>query len=280
MTPSDFEAKFGTNQSALRAYLRKRWRNHLHNGPWVLTQEMVADACEHFGVSMGARRAITPPSIGARAGQARSAAPKGTPNPSSGTAPGLHRPVLELARSAGIQLALGYAVPWLSRRGHLEERIKRDIPTDVMTALVRIHRELGGDAAILASKRLGSVPIPDLIHLHTGCIIEIDESQHFTSARLQSFDYYPESVRLGYDRQEYVGFVKHWRARGDRGFAHRVAKDFPRPGGRQAQRAYNDALRDLLAPTFTRYPVIRIAVPDRNLGDVVKRLQAALAGLQ
>ena len=149
-----------------------------------------------------------------------------------------------------------------------------------MTALAHIHRELGGHASVLAAKRLGGHPIPDLVHLDLGCIIEIDEIQHFTSARLRSFDFYPQNVRLGYDLLDYVRLVKHWRARGDRAYAHKEAVDFPTPGGRQAQRAYNDALRDLLAPTFTQHPVLRIAVPDRNLVNVIERLQAALARLQ
>lgn len=53
MTPKEFEARYGINQKTLRNYLRKRWPNHLHNDPWVMTDEMIADAREHFGVPNG-----------------------------------------------------------------------------------------------------------------------------------------------------------------------------------------------------------------------------------
>lgn len=150
----------------------------------------------------------------------------------------------------------------------------------MIASLSSIHRVLGGNAEALAAKRMNNRPIPDLVHMGIGCIVEIDEIQHFTSARLQSFGLYPSGVRLGFDRLEYAHLVEKWRARGDSAFAHKVAADCPQPGGRQAQRAYNDALRDLLAPTFTNHPVIRIAVPNRLLGDVVERLQAALEELK
>ena len=71
-----------------------------------------------------------------------------------------------------------------------------------------------------------------------------------------------------------------WRHRGEKAFAHKVAVEFlPKRGSRQAQRAYNDALRDLLAPTFTGHPLIRIPVPGRSLVGVVERIEAAIAAL-
>lgn len=92
----------------------------------------------------------------------------------------------------------------------------------------------------------------------------MDEVQHFTTARLKSFEFYPPDSVLGFDMDEYRRLIVKWRAKGDSAFAHKVAPDFPNRGGRQAQRAYNDALRDLLAPTFTRLPVIRVPLPDRS----------------
>jgi hypothetical protein len=122
-------------------------------------------------------------------------------------------------------------------------------------------------------------PTPDFVHAELGVIVEVDEVQHFTTARLHSFDVYPADLPLGFDIGEYRGLVDRWRTTGDRAFAHRVSADFPEAGGRQAQRAYNDALRDLLAPTFTGFPVVRIPVPDRLLAGTVERLRAALQSL-
>ena len=66
-----------------------------------------------------------------------------------------------------------------------------DAPSDALSALTTIHRELDGDTNVLANKRAGNPPTPDLVHDELGCLIEVDEKQHFTSARLLTFEYYP-----------------------------------------------------------------------------------------
>jgi hypothetical protein len=76
--------------------------------------------------------------------------------------------------------------------------------------------------------------------------------QHFTTARMTTFDFYPAAVPLGFDIDEYRQLVRRWHSKGDAAFKHRVSVDFPQRGGRQAQRAYNDALRDLLGPLVHR----------------------------
>jgi len=47
-----------------------------------------------------------------------------------------------------------------------------------------MHSMLGGEAAVLAAKASANPPTPDLIHTELGCLIEIEEVQHFTTARL------------------------------------------------------------------------------------------------
>lgn len=174
---------------------------------------------------------------------------------------------------------MGSALPWLSGRGHLNDVVQQRAPAEVVAVLAEIHRDFGGDAAVLATKRAGNPPTPDLIHSELRCVVEVDEVQHFTSARARTFDFYPSDASLGFDVDEYRALAERWRSEGDRAYAHKVAPDFPQPGGRQAQRAYNDALRDLLAPTFTGYPVIRLPVPDRSLDGVLERLEVALRRL-
>ena len=192
---------------------------------------------------------------------------------------GLHNVVLLAAREIGLPLAPGRNVPWLSGRGHLNEVVSKGAPARVVEALSAIHGKLGGDASVLGAKLSGASPTPDLVHAELGALIEVDEVQHFTTARLMSFDLYPPEVPLGYDLEVYRHQVRSWRPKGDAAFAHKVAPDFPARGGRQAQRAYNDALRDLLAPTFTGHPLIRIAVPDRSLRGVISRLESVCADL-
>lgn len=199
----------------------------------------------------------------------------GGPRDTLPAVPGLHLVLLEQARADGLPVARGHAVPWLSGRGHLAPAVFEAGPI-VLEALASMHSALGGDAEALAAKRPANPPTPDLIHTHTGAVIEIDETQHFTSARLLTFEHYPHQVALGFDVDEYRQLIGRWRTRADAAFAHRVSKDFPRPGGRQAQRAYNDALRDFLAPTFTGLPVVRIPAPERSPSAAMARLRQVL----
>jgi hypothetical protein len=188
----------------------------------------------------------------------------------------LHVPVMKEAIKQGIPLAVGQPVPWLSGRGHLDHRVHESAPGPVLSALAGLHATLGGDAGALAGKVLRNPPIPDLVHVPTGCLIEVDELQHFSTARLLTFDAYPAATPLGFVESEYRALCGHLHSKADRAFAHRVSADFPFVGGRQAQRAYNDALRDLLAPSFTGYPVIRIAAPDRNVRAAADALEKSL----
>lgn len=72
MTPDQFERRHGIPARRLRSYLRKRWP-HRKNDPWHLTDEMMQDALEYFGLHRrGANvdtlppRAVSPPSDGPR----------------------------------------------------------------------------------------------------------------------------------------------------------------------------------------------------------------------
>lgn len=194
--------------------------------------------------------------------------------------PGLHLALLDAAQKAGIRLVLGSRLPWLTGRGHHDQQVKDLASAPLVAALLEMHQRLGGDSEILAARVGRRSPTPDLIHEGIGCIIEVDEVQHFTSARALTLDLYPDDVRLGFDVDEYRALIDQWKAKGNAAFKHKTSKDFPGPGGRQAQRAYNDALRDLLAPTFTGHPVIRIPVPARSLDGSVDRLRAALAQVE
>lgn len=278
MTPGEFESRYGVDAKTLRAYLRTRW-SHDRNSPWVLTPEMVSDACRRFRVLEGSPTAQTSISPTARP-LARSQRSKRSEGQAAKRSTGLHQPFLEMARDAGIPIAEGRPVDWLSGRGHLNECLSGRASLEVIGILGQIHEGLGGDGAALARKAEGSRLIPDLIHEEFGCIIEIDEVQHFTTARLRTFEWYPAEADLGFDLAEYQRLSARWASKGDRAFRHKVSADFPTPGGRQAQRAYNDALRDLLAPVFTGLPVIRIPVPDRSLSGAVDRLSSVLERLR
>lgn len=177
------------------------------------------------------------------------------------------------AAADGIDLALA-KVPAINQRGHL------GLPNEAAGAvpvLAAIFAVLGGLPADLATKR--TTPLQgDFLHVSSGVFIEIDEVQHFTTARLTTLDLYPPGTSLGYDIEAYRELCRSWSAKADRAFAHKAAVAFG-PGGRQRQRAYNDALRDLALPALGHPPVIRIAAPDGDGTAAYRRNRDALRAL-
>jgi hypothetical protein len=283
MTPAEFQDRYGVDAKRLRGYLRERWPHEKHDR-WVLNREMVEDACQRFGLPTHSETHASRVQFDEDSTNQRRETSGTRQRPTRGvqggaSALGLHIPLLAEARAAGIPLLLGRPVPWLSGRGHMTDLVRRTVGSSVLGTLAMVHQELGGDARILETKVRRNPPTPDLVHEQFGCIIEVDEVQHFTTARARSFDFYSAQVVLGFNLDEYIELIRRWRSKGDRAFAHKKAADFPNVGGRQAQRAYNDTLRDLLAPYFTGHPIIRIPLPDRSMRGALDRLRQALEGL-
>jgi len=78
------------------------------------------------------------------------------------------------------------------------------------------------------------------------CIVEFDESQHFTGPRGLSLSFYPKAIRLGYNKEE-------WLKR-----CITLNRHDNHPPDRDEQRAWYDALRDLLPAYFGMNPTVRI----------------------
>jgi hypothetical protein len=179
------------------------------------------------------------------------------------------------AAAAADGVVLGRArVPWLNQRGHL------GLPEQASPArriLAEIFAALQGDPVAQAAKRLTALP-GDFVHEPTGTFIEVDESQHFTTYRLLSLDHYPEDAPLGFDMEEYRALCAGWAPRSDKYRASKAAVGFGE-GGRQRQRAYHDALRDLASPVMGHPPVIRVPAPDRDGTAAYRRVSARLSGL-
>ncbi|MFE1322948.1 hypothetical protein [Kitasatospora phosalacinea] len=93
-----------------------------------------------------------------------------------------------------------------------------------------------------------------------GQILEVDEKQHFTGARAVTLEHYPAAVALGFD-------AAHWLARSRAlagrepggGYARPRPPLFPGDGGRHRQRAFRDALADLLPTEHGWLPTVRIS---------------------
>ena len=77
-------------------------------------------------------------------------------------------------------------------------------------------------------------------------IVEFDESQHFTTARLKAFEKYPADFRLGFNIQRWIELCENINARDNNPFY------------RDEQRAWYDTLRDFLPGLEGLLPTVRI----------------------
>lgn len=164
----------------------------------------------------------------------------------------------DLATKAGLTLARGQTVPGLTSRGHLESITRDLVSEDNLSRLARIYAALGGDEQLLATKRAVSLKI-DFLDVENGLAVEVDEIQHFTTDRERSLSNYPDETPI--DLGTYRATTVAWKTRADRYRAAKPAADFPHPGGRRAQRAYLDAVRDFVLPALG-YTLIRVHSPE------------------
>jgi hypothetical protein len=192
----------------------------------------------------------------------------------------------QAAAEDGIALE-GATFDWLCEQGHVGlERVakaRRDpaIVAPVIAALEQlaaIYARLKGDVAVLHAARENLLLPVELFHAPTGTVVEVDEAAHFTSFRLSALDLYRPDAPVDFDLDEHRALCRAWAARTDgveRGLA---AKGFGF-GGRQRERAYHDALRDLATPAMGHPPVIRIAAVDGDGAAAYARHRAALQAL-
>lgn len=92
-------------------------------------------------------------------------------------------------------------------------------------------------------------------------IFEFDESQHFNVHRAATLRVYPDDVEIAFSRDEWLhaseASSKKLGTTGGWGRARPPL--FPEPGGRHLQRAFRDALADLLPAVQGWAPTLRIA---------------------
>jgi hypothetical protein len=190
------------------------------------------------------------------------------------------------AAQDGIVLESG-SFDWLCEQGHVGlERVakaRRDpaLVQPVIAALEQlqaIYARLKGDVSVLHAARENLLLAVELVHAPTGTVIEVDDAAHFTSFRLAALELYRPDAPLGFDVGEHAALCREWSARTDgldRGLA---AKGFGF-GGRQRERAYHDALRDLAVPAMGHPPVVRVAAVDGDGAAAYARHREALLGL-
>lgn len=187
----------------------------------------------------------------------------------------LQTPFASICAENGIELVPSPRIDRLTNRGHAELRTDDGEEASSLDRMRRIFASLDGDEAILFSKGARSLS-PDFSLAESGHLVELDEEQHFTTARLATLDHY-DGLDFAWDVEEYRSLCGKWRERGDKAFRHKQAKEFPGALGRQRQRAYFDSVRDIVAPIVSDSPgVLRIAVPERDLQLGLRRFQRQL----
>lgn len=187
----------------------------------------------------------------------------------------LQQPFAKLCRESGIELVADPRIPGLTNRGHFD--LEPDTPQakDAVARLQRIFSGLGGSEEAASAKRTSPIR-PDFVLSATGHIVELDEVQHFTSWRLSTCDHY-DGLDLPWMVDDYRKFCQTHHREADRYRKAKETVDFTGEYGRQRQRAYLDAVRDILVPVVSECPgVIRVAVPERNLELGLSRLTAQL----
>ncbi|QNO13514.1 hypothetical protein HYG86_01390 [Alkalicella caledoniensis] len=128
--------------------------------------------------------------------------------------------------------------------------------------LNKIFTSFNGCKMSLDEKRVVKLRV-DSFFEELGIVVEIDEIQHFTNARLRSLEIIENyNLDLGYDLEQYKIWCKENSSKafnkGQAGY-RRQTKEFPFENGRLYQRAYFDSLRDILIIRNLGKPVIRIS---------------------
>ena len=86
-------------------------------------------------------------------------------------------------------------------------------------------------------------------------LVEIDERQHFNEFRAMTLSLYPKSNRLGFPAEIWLAESRRRVVRAGRA----TPPLFSMAGGRHRQRAFRDAMTDLLPPLYGYAPTLRVA---------------------
>jgi hypothetical protein len=90
-------------------------------------------------------------------------------------------------------------------------------------------------------------------------LIEFDEIQHFNRYRAATIRRYPSSVRVAFDRAAWLAACDAKQRLEGGGFGRPRPPLFPHADGRHRQRAFRDALADVLPAVHGWLPTLRIA---------------------
>jgi guanosine-3',5'-bis(diphosphate) 3'-pyrophosphohydrolase len=146
------------------------------------------------------------------------------------------------------------AMPWLMRPGKIECRERWPL-------VVAIYRALESRSLLDVTPPKERRHIDAVVELPHGArrIIEIDEYQHFNGFRAATLRLYPKSNPALFPLKEWLKQCDAVQRLPGGDFASPRPPLFPGAGGRHKQRAFRDALCDLLPPLHGFEPTLRIA---------------------
>jgi hypothetical protein len=167
--------------------------------------------------------------------------------------------VEEILSELGISFQRDVSFEWITNRPPLGDDFPA--PPRVRYRLMAVHARLGGDWTRL--ERKGRRPLRFDFQVNDTTLVEVDQRQHFSSARMVTLDFY-EDLDHAIDVNQYRELCSRFSSAADQYQSQREAPDFPFPGGRTAQRAYFDTAKDLLSAAYG-YRLIRLPAADDAL---------------
>jgi hypothetical protein len=151
---------------------------------------------------------------------------------------------------------LGATPRWLQRPGRSECGHHWALVYDIYTRLTGL--ELPVEMPTRERRRVDAVIAwPG----HASRIFEFDESQHFNAHRAATLRLYPQDLKLAFPRETWLAACEASTRKLSLtgGWGRAKPPLFPDPGGRHLQRAFRDALTDILPPVHGWAPTLRIA---------------------
>jgi len=134
---------------------------------------------------------------------------------------------------------VGYSFPWPSK----PEAYKNSPIGDLLCQICRALEEFRGYRDFIKSPQ---VPPCDFYVSDPAFILEFDESQHFTHARLVALSLYPPQAKVGFPVARWQELCRLIDARDDD------------PPDRDERRAWYDTLRDLVPALHGLKPTVRV----------------------
>lgn len=118
---------------------------------------------------------------------------------------------------------------------------------EALKSVFKILQTRRGFKDFVKAKKL---PACDLYIPFPGFVVEMDESQHFSSARRTTLSHYPRSLKIGFEKSKWTRLCDEIDARDND------------PLYREEQRAWYDTLRDFLPVFKGLHPTVRLFLKD------------------